>query len=139
MSQSATGTLRDDITGGRAAETVRFALDHTTYEITLNKRNAAALRKVIGAYIEAGRPAGTVVEIGTPITGRKRSTTRSSTARGRRTGTTSTGGTRDSRRRTSPASPSQADIRAWALEQGIVVSARGRISNTLRDQYLAAH
>lgn len=32
-----------------------------------------------------------------------------------------------------------AQIRAWALEQGLAVSARGRISQEIRDAYQAAH
>jgi hypothetical protein len=35
--------------------------------------------------------------------------------------------------------PSAATIRQWAQEQGIEVSARGRVPRAVRDQYLAAH
>jgi hypothetical protein len=35
--------------------------------------------------------------------------------------------------------PSAATIRQWAQEQGIEVSATGRVPGAVRDQYLAAH
>jgi hypothetical protein len=116
MAQKTSVVMRDDLTGGKAAETVSFALDGTAYEIDLNKRNAAALRKAMGAYIEAGRPAP-------KLTGRRRAA---------RTTAARTG------RPAKNAAPSQADIRTWAAEHGIAVSARGRISNAVRDQYVAA-
>lgn len=47
MAQKTSVALRDDLTGGKAAATVYFALDGKAYEIDLNKRNAAALRKAI--------------------------------------------------------------------------------------------
>ena len=37
--------LEDDLTGGPAGQTIRFAVDGTGYEIDLNAKNAAALRK----------------------------------------------------------------------------------------------
>ena len=37
--------LIDDLDGSEATETVTFGLDGTSYEIDLNKKNAAALRK----------------------------------------------------------------------------------------------
>lgn len=116
MAQKTSVVMHDDLTGGKAAETVSFALDGNAYEIDLNKRNAAALRKAIGVYIDAGRPA--------PKVTRRR--------RAARTAATKTG------RPAKNAGPSQADIRTWATEHGIDVSARGRISNAVRDQYIAA-
>ncbi|WP_154768730.1 histone-like nucleoid-structuring protein Lsr2 [Nakamurella alba] len=47
--------MTDDLDGSKAAETVAFALDGADYEIDLSKRNAAALRKALAAFIEAGR------------------------------------------------------------------------------------
>ncbi|MDN5855164.1 MAG: Lsr2 family protein [Actinomycetia bacterium] len=40
------------------AESVRFALDGVEYELDLSDANAAALRELIGPYIEAGRRTG---------------------------------------------------------------------------------
>jgi hypothetical protein len=52
--------LTDDLDGrdlpAGKGETVGFALDGTSYEIDLSTRNAAALRKVLAAYIEVARP-----------------------------------------------------------------------------------
>ena len=45
MAQKVTVVLEDDLTGGPAEQTVRFAFDGTDYEIDLNAKNAAALRK----------------------------------------------------------------------------------------------
>lgn len=71
MAQKTSVLMRDDLTGGNAAETVPFALDGTTYEIDLNKKNVAALRRAIGMYIEAGRPAPKSLVAGAPL-GRQR-------------------------------------------------------------------
>jgi hypothetical protein len=50
--------LTDDIDGSDAVETLRFAFDGRSYEIDLNKKNAAAFRKAVGPYVKAARPAG---------------------------------------------------------------------------------
>jgi hypothetical protein len=47
--------LLDDIDGKPAAETIPFGLDGTSYELDLSKRNADALRKLLGPYVEHGR------------------------------------------------------------------------------------
>lgn len=63
MAQQTTVTLTDDIDGGKAAETVSFGLDGRIYEIDLSKKNATALRKVLGEFtasarhVRAGKPA----------------------------------------------------------------------------------
>lgn len=155
MPQPKTAALVDDLTGRKAAETVAFALDGTAYEINLNKRNAAAFRKLVAQYINAGRPAGTVVEID-PSTlaakpparrattsgrkrGGKRSTTASATEAAAKAAPATSRRARSSGRGKAVAEPTSAEIRAWAGEQGIELSGRGRISNAIRDQYRAAH
>jgi hypothetical protein len=45
MAQKISVVLEDDLTGGPAEQTIRFAFDGTDYEIDLNAKNAAALRK----------------------------------------------------------------------------------------------
>jgi len=45
MATKITVTLEDDLNGGPADETVRFAGDGTGYEIDLNANNAAAFRR----------------------------------------------------------------------------------------------
>lgn len=51
-------TLVDDIDGTTAAETVRFALDGTSYEIDLSDKNAAALRAAVAPYTSRASTAG---------------------------------------------------------------------------------
>lgn len=58
MAQSTIVYLTDDLDGSDAEETIRFALDDKSYEIDLNKKNAAALRRALKPYVEAGRSAG---------------------------------------------------------------------------------
>ena len=60
MAQKVTVALEDDLTGGPAAETVRFAFGGTEYEIDLSAKNAAAFRKQLGPYVEHARKAGRV-------------------------------------------------------------------------------
>jgi hypothetical protein len=54
--------LVDDIDGKTLskgeAETVKFAIDGTSYEIDLSKKNADRLRRALAAYITAGRRSG---------------------------------------------------------------------------------
>jgi hypothetical protein len=58
MTQKVTVILEDDLTGGPAKQTVRFAFDGTDYEIDLNAKNAAAFAKQLAPYIEHARRAG---------------------------------------------------------------------------------
>jgi hypothetical protein len=96
--------LEDDLDGGPADETVRFAVGGTAYEIDLNKKNARAFRKQLAPFVEHARKAG----------------------RGPR------------RPRTSSNRQRSGDIRAWANEQGIAVSGRGRIPASVVEQFEAA-
>ncbi len=101
--------LEDDIDGTPGAKTVVFALDGKTYEIDLSEKNAARMRESFAEWIGAGRRA-------------------------------SGPGPADSARpRSARRTEDTAAIRAWALEQGIPVSSRGRISADLRARYEAAH
>ncbi len=61
MAQKVTVALEDDLTGGPAEETVRFAFEGTGYEIDLNAKNAAAFRKLLAPYLEHARRAGRTV------------------------------------------------------------------------------
>jgi len=58
MAQKVTIALEDDLTGGPAAQTVRFAVDGTGYEIDLNATNAAAFTKQLAPYLEHARRTG---------------------------------------------------------------------------------
>lgn len=106
-------TLVDDLDGGDAAETVRFSLDGTDYEIDLSTKNAEELRSAVGGYIEAGRRSG---------------------GRGRgRPAKPATNGTKSA----TEVDPKQ--IRAWAAENHIAVSPRGRVPQALVIQFTEAH
>jgi nucleoid-associated protein Lsr2 len=108
-------TLVDDIDGGKAEETVSFALDGMNYEIDLGKRNAARLRSEIQGYIEYARAVR-------------------NTSNGRRRGRRSSGGAQPARR---DREQIQA-IRGWGIANGYEVSSRGRIPATLQEAYDAA-
>ena len=103
MAQKVTVSLEDDLTGGPAEETVRFAVDGSGYEIDLNAKNAAAFGTQLAPYIEHARTAG-----------------------------------RPQQRRATVGRQRSGDIRAWAKEHGLAVSARGRIPAGVLEQYHAA-
>jgi hypothetical protein len=58
MAQKVTIILEDDLTGGPAERTVRFAVDGTEYEIDLSAKNAAAFGAQLAPYLEHARRAG---------------------------------------------------------------------------------
>jgi nucleoid-associated protein Lsr2 len=57
MAQRVEVILEDDIDGSPADETVRFALNGTSYEIDLSSDHAQTLRGTLGGYIEHARKA----------------------------------------------------------------------------------
>jgi nucleoid-associated protein Lsr2 len=75
MAQKVTVTLEDDLTGGPAAETMRFAFGGAEYEIDLSKKNAAAFRQQLAPFIEHARKAGRAQprRPGRTVAGRQRS------------------------------------------------------------------
>ena len=108
MVQKVEVLLVDDLDGGRAEETVTFALDGSTYEIDLSVKNAGKLRDGFATYVNAARKVGRV--------GGKRG----------RTGNTAT----------ADREQNQA-IRDWAKKKGLKVSERGRIPADIVEQYHA--
>ncbi|PLC10814.1 hypothetical protein AUQ48_15935 [Kocuria flava] len=112
MAQKVEVHLEDDLDGGPADTTLTFALDGKDYEIDLSEANAEKLRGALRPFAQAGR----------------KTTTRSSG-----------GGPRGTRSRGSGSDPDTAKIRAWAKENGHEVSDRGRIHQTIKDAYYAAH
>jgi hypothetical protein len=111
--------LVDDLDGSGAVETVSFALDGTSYEIDLSKRNAAAFRKALDRYVSAARVQG-----------------------GRR-------GPAQRRRPAKKAAPTRAkakpkrgydlvQLREWAGANGVAIPSRGRIPKAVVEQYKAA-
>lgn len=55
MAQKISVLLVDDIEGGDAAETVRFGLDGTQYEIDLSSEHAEELRAFAAPYVKRAR------------------------------------------------------------------------------------
>ena len=55
MAQTVIVQLTDDFDGGKADETVSFALNGNTYEIDLSAENAERLRDAFAPFIEKGR------------------------------------------------------------------------------------
>jgi hypothetical protein len=58
MAQKIQTLLIDDIDGGAAEGTVRFALDGTDFEIDLSTAHGDELRKALATYISHARKAG---------------------------------------------------------------------------------
>lgn len=109
-------TLVDDLDETEGATTRDFAIDGVSYEIDLNDKNAAKLRKALEPFIAAGRK----VSFGAP---KKRMT---------------------APRRSAPSSlPGRGDqmnaIREWARANGKKVSDRGRIPRDVQDAFAKAH
>jgi len=108
MAQQIQTLFVDDIDGGPAEGTVRFALDGTDYEIDLSTEHSDALRAALGKYVEHARKIG--------------GTARRAGARGgRRASTVDT-----------------AAVRAWARENGHDIKDRGRVPADLVAKYQAA-
>jgi hypothetical protein len=109
--------LTDDLDGKTIpdgkGETVRFGLDNQDYEIDLAEKNAQALRDAIGKYVAAGRRVG--------------GGSRGGRARGERA---ATGRTRDYDPKA---------VRAWAEQQGLEVSTRGRVPAELVTKFQEAN
>lgn len=106
--------LIDDLTGADAAETVRFALDGSLYEIDLSEENAQRLREALRVYI----------------------------ANGRRAVSDGPGGAHPAHapRRTTRAEREQtAAIRAWGRANGFRIGDKGRIPTNVIDAYNASH
>jgi hypothetical protein len=91
----------DDIDGGEAEGTVRFALDGTDYEIDLNAKHTEELRSALGKYVEHARKVTSAARRGGRGAGRG--------ARGAGSAVNTT------------------EIRNWAREQGYDIKDRGRV------------
>jgi hypothetical protein len=101
----------DDIDGGAADGTVRFALDGTEYEIDLNAEHTDELRSALGRYVEHARKVGSVRRAG-------RGAGRVGRGPGSVLNTT--------------------EIRNWARAQGIEIKDRGRVPAEVVAKYQAA-
>lgn len=105
--------LVDDIDGSPATTTIEFSVGGKNYSIDLSEANAAAFNEALAPYIEHARRA--------PANKRKARKSRSSSEASR------------IKRQKS------AQIRAWALENGITVAKRGMLNQSVIDAYEAAH
>jgi hypothetical protein len=97
--------VTDDIDASNADETVTFALQGTTYEIDLSKKNFEKLVKAMEPYTTNGRKTG-----------------------GQRPSSGRTTGRGDDRDR-------MAKMREWARAKGFQVSDRGRIPAAVQEAY----
>jgi len=102
----------DDIDGGAAEGTVRFALDGTDYEIDLNAKHSEELRSALGKYVSHARKVG---------------------GSARRAGRGAGRGSRGA-----GSSLNTTEIRNWAREQGYDIKDRGRVPADLVAKYQAA-
>lgn len=110
MAKHTTTRLVDDIDGQSEADTtVAFEWQGQRYEIDLTQQNADEFSEAIAPYLSASRRIG-----------RAGST-------GRRSSAPKTSGDIDPKA-----------VRAWAKDQGLEVSPRGRINAKLLEQYKAA-
>lgn len=108
MAQKIQTLFIDDIDGGEAEGTVRFALDGTDYEIDLNQKHTQELHTTLDKYVTHARKVG--------------STRRASRSAGRR----------------SPGAVDTHKVREWAREQGIEIKDRGRVPADIVEQYRTA-
>lgn len=105
--------LIDDIDGTPATTTIKFGVGGKSYIIDLSEQHADEFNKALAPYIEHARRA--------PANKRKARKSRSSSeaARVKR--------------------QKNAEIRAWALENGVTVSKRGQLGQDTIAAYEAAH
>ena len=111
MAQKITTLFIDDIDGGEAEGTVRFALDGTEYEIDLNAEHTEELRSALGKYVTHARKVGGGVRRGARGVGRA--------GRG-------------------ASAPNTTEVRNWARENGIEIKDRGRVPADVMAKYQAA-
>ena len=105
--------LIDDIDGSPATATIKFTFDGQNYIIDLSEQHADEFNKALAPYIEHARRARRA-----PANKRKpRSSSEAARIKRQR----------------------NAQIRAWALENGVTVSKRGQLSQDIVAAYETAH
>src|ERR1700748_712714 len=112
VAQKITTLFIDDIDGGAAEGTVRFALDGTEYEIDLNAKHSEELRSGLGKYVTHDRRVGATPRRAGRAAGRA----------GRGVGSTL----------------NTTEIRNWARKNGYDIKDRGRVPADLVAKYQAA-
>ena len=108
MAQQVQTLFIDDIDGGAAEGTVRFALDGTDYEIDLSGKHSGELHDALRRYIDHARKVG---------------------------GTARRPGARPGRK---ASAMDTVAVRAWARENGFEIKDRGRVPADLVAKYQAA-
>jgi hypothetical protein len=108
MAQKIQTLFIDDIDGGEADGTVRFAIDGAEYEIDLSSKHGDELRDVLKHYISHARKVG---------------------GAGRR------GAARSARK---PSAIDTVAIRAWARDSGYDIKERGRVPADVVAKYREA-
>ena len=109
MAQKIQTLFIDDIDGGEADGTVRFALDGAEYEIDLSGKHDEELRSTLRGYIDNARKvSGPARKAGPGRLGRK------------------------------PSTVDTVAVRAWARENGHEIKDRGRVPADLVAKYRAA-
>lgn len=114
MAQRVQVILVDDLDGGQADETVKFGLDGFAYEIDLSHEHAGTLREALTDYVNVAR------KLGRYSVGGKAATSNASKSR-------------------APIDREQNKaIREWAARVGKKISDRGRIAQSIVDEYNAS-
>ncbi len=108
MAQKIQTLFIDDIDGGEAEGTVRFALDGADYEIDLSTKHSDELRDILKNYISHARKVGGAA--------------RRSAGRGVR----------------KPSAIDTVAVRAWARESGYDIKERGRVPADVVTKYREA-
>jgi hypothetical protein len=108
MAQKIQTLFIDDIDGGEAEGTVRFALDGAEYEIDLSVKHSEELRGALNTYVSHARKVG--------------GTARRSSVRADR----------------KPSALNTVEIRNWARENGYDIKERGRVPADIVAKYQAA-
>jgi hypothetical protein len=122
VAQKVQVVLVDDVDGGKATETVSFALDGTSYEIDLSTANASKFRDALGAWVGVARKAG-----------RGRRAAAAAAPRVARTAAPRA-------RKSAPVDREQTQaVRAWAKKKGYAVNTRGRIAADIIEKYNSSH
>ncbi len=108
MAQKIQTLFIDDIDGGEADGTVRFALDGAEYEIDLSAKHNEEFRAALGTYVSHARKLGGTAR-------------RTATRPGRKPSTVDT-----------------VAVRTWARENGYGIKDRGRVPADLVSKYQEA-
>jgi len=115
--------ITDDLDGSPNATTITYTFEGQGYEIDLGEGNLEKLRKALQPYLEKSRP----VEREQPVL----QVVPSGTGRGRRKASNGGGG--------GSGRSDLGEVRAWAIAQGKDVKERGRIKQSIIDEYDKAH